>query len=961
MSPARALDSREALSHLGHQIWQTENGLPQNSVHAIAQTYDGYLWVGTEGGLARFDGYKFTVFDSRNTPELKSNEIRHLLAGSDRSLWIATATGAVRVQALTFTRFSTVEGLPSDNVWSFYESSLTGLWCITAEGLAHFEGRRFKPYPAPPSIEGLTGAISEGDDGSLWVGTHAGVSVFRNGRFARLTVQTTRSDVGPEAVLIDRSGHLWVGTQNGLITLSELGRRSYSQENGLPSHVVTSIFQDKAGSIWVGTDAGLARIGNGQVQRFPAGSSLSGATVLCIAEDREGDLWVGTDLGLVILRQQKFVTYGMHEGLSGEFVRAVLEASDGAVWIATDNGLTRKQGTSFSNFTTRDGLVSNITLSLAQYPGGDLLVGTPDGLNTIHGRSISTLRSADGLADDFIRSIYVDRDNSIWVSTRRGLNHVKSGAVTTYTQNDGLGSDFVGAVLRDTNSVLWVATLHGLSCFENTRFRNYSTSDGLSSDVITAIYEDRQGTLWVGTQNGGLNRIRGGRIFAFPPSLGLPASIYGIIEDSLGHLWLSSNIGIFRVSKNELNHTAENSNSSLAVAVFGTGDGLRISECSEGGHPSVWKTRDGALWFATLKGAAVLYSDRIVADQPPPPVILESVSIDDRMFNPAYVREIKPGPSRFAFEYVALSFASPPRVRYRYKLEGFDKTWINGGTRRVAYYTNLAPGRYRFLVTAKNGDSEWSRTGASFGFQLQPHFYQTYWFYLFIVALMSLAVYGTYRWRVREVEGRFAAVLAERNRIAREIHDTLAQGFVGVSVQLEIVARLLTSAPEAAREHLDQTRTLVRDSIAEARRAIWELRSQSPDKDDFATRVSKVITQVAAPASVHVDFEVKGAYRSLQPAVEAELTKICQEAVINAVRHGQARNVSVELAFEKKRLRMTVADDGCGFEIEPDSSGPAGHFGIKGMRERAERIDAELIVDSKTGQGTRVSVETMVN
>ena len=956
---AQALEPRESLGSFGHQTWQTETGLPQNSVHAIAQSADGYLWLGTDGGLARFDGYSFTVFDSHNTPALQSNQVRHLLAASDGSLWAATAAGAVRLQGGRFTRFTSEQGLPGDNVWSFYETRPGNLWCVTAEGLAAFDGKRFKSYPSAGTEE-LTGAIAAGENASLLVGTHRGVRVFRNGRFARSAVEATLSDVGPDAILVDHSGQLYIGTRKGLLTVSELGTRSYTERDGLPSRAVTTLFADRESAVWVGTDAGLARMSNGRVERFPAGSALAASTILCIFEDREHNLWVGTDAGLTILREQAFLTYGMREGVAGELVRAVMVSNDSAVWMATENGLSRRQDGSIRTLTTADGLASNITLALAQNANGDVLVGTPDGLNRIHGKSISLLTSADGLADDFVRSIYVDGDQSLWVSTRRGLTHVQGNRATIYTHKDGLGADFVGAVLRDNKDRLWVATLDGLSRFDQDRFRNYTTADGLSSNVITALYADNNGALWVGTQGGGLDQVLGDQISAIPERSGLPVAIYGIVEDSDSHLWFSSNTGIFRVSKNELNHATENGATPLDVTSFGTSDGLRISECTQGGHPAVWKARDGGLWFATLKGAAVVHPDGPALHQAVPLVVVESVSMDDRTFDPASIREIKPGYSRFAFEYAGLSFSAPGRVKYRYKLEGFDKDWIDAGARRIAYYTNLSPGRYRFLVTARNGDSGWNRSGAGLSFRLQPRFYQTYWFYLLAACIAGVAAYGIYRWRVREVESRFAAVLNERNRIAREIHDTLAQGFVGVSVQLEVVARLVRASPEEASEHLNQARSLVRESIAEARRAIWELRSQTSSENDFAARVSKIAKQAAAPARVQVELDVKGTYRPLTPVVEDELTKICQEAVTNAIRHAQPKTVRVELSFERRRVRMTIADDGCGFDTQSYSSGVNGHFGLQGMRERAKRIDAQLVVESQTGKGTRVSVETMV-
>jgi signal transduction histidine kinase len=332
------------------------------------------------------------------------------------------------------------------------------------------------------------------------------------------------------------------------------------------------------------------------------------------------------------------------------------------------------------------------------------------------------------------------------------------------------------------------------------------------------------------------------------------------------------------------------------------------------------------------------------------------------MFDPAKIDDIPPGHSRFAFEYAGLSFVAPQKVRFRYKLEGFDKDWVEAGTRRVAYYTNLRPGAYRFRVLARNNDGFWNESGSFLSFRLEPHFYQTYWFFAFLALAVGVLGYSIYRWRVRQVEAQFNAVLQERNRIAREIHDTLAQGFAGVSVQLEIVARLLSSSADAAREHLDQARLLVRNSLAEARRSIWELRSQSAESEDLAARISKMAAQVGGSAPGKVKLQVHGTYRPLTPKMEDELLKIAQEALTNALRHADAENINIDLAFDAKKLRMTISDDGRGFSSGSSyPSGWNGHFGLQGMRERAENIDAELNVDTAIGKGTRVSVEALVN
>jgi signal transduction histidine kinase len=562
------------------------------------------------------------------------------------------------------------------------------------------------------------------------------------------------------------------------------------------------------------------------------------------------------------------------------------------------------------------------------------------------------------LPDDFVRSIYRDNDGSLWIGTRRGLSHLdQANHFTTYTQTAGLGSDLVGAILRDSEGDLWIGTFNGLSRLVSGRLETYRMKDGLSSNIITALHEDAGGDLWIGTQDAGLNIRHNGKILRFSSKLGLPDAIFGIAEDAHGGLWFASKAGIVRANRDELKQVASGEGKQATVVWYGTSDGLRINECSVGGHPEVWKASDGTIWFSTQKGVAALYPNATVPERVLPPVVIESIAIDGQAFAPGTIKQISPGHSRFAFEYTGLSFAAPQKLVYRYKLEGFDKGWIDADRQRTAYYTNIPPGRYRFRVIARNMDGFWNETGATLSFRLEPHFYQTAWFYVLAALGLGAAGYLIYRWRVKEVESRFNAVLQERNRIGREIHDTLAQGIVGVSVQLEIVSRLLATSADTAREHLDQARVLVRESLAEARRYIWQLRSESIESEDLASRLSKSARQAVGLSPVKLSLEVRGSYRPLGQNVEDELLRIGQEAVMNALRHAHPERIDIELAYTSKKLCMTIADDGCGFIADSVTAGPNGHYGLKGMRERAEQINATLVVDSAEGQGTRISVE----
>ena len=870
--PADALDPSKPLTSYQRQNWQTESGLPQNTVHAITETQDGYLWLATEGGLVRFDGLKFTVYDSQNTPALHSNNIRALLEDKEHALWVGTADGLTVLRTGKAEIFTREQGLPNNSIWSLEQDAAGRLTVQTAGGSAEYVNGRFEAREIKENVENNGGAVT----------------------------------------LRDREGAFWVANPE------------------------------------------VKRTVNGKTEAFPANDPLAHDGILALFEDREGNVWLGSESnGVTVLRDQKFATY------TDELTRCVYQDKRGAIWFGTNSGLTRLEGGKTSRLSVADGLSSNLVFALGETPGGDLLVGTQDGLNVIHDGKVSVLTTADGLADDLVRSLHTDSDGSVWIGTRRGLTLWKDGKFRTYTEADGLGSDLVGAVTRDLDGALWVGTLRGLTRMKDGRFQTFSARDGLASNVVTALHEDAAGALWIGTQDGGLHRMRNGKIFHFASSLGLPTSIFAIVEDSK-FLWLTSKTGVYRAAKTELDALAAGAGATLAVAQYGTADGMRVNECSEGGHPAAWRSQDGSLWFATLRGVSTIDGRTALANGPAPSVVVESLSVDYRVIDLASVRDVAPGHDRLTFEYTGITFVSPQRVRFRYMLEGFDRSWVDAGTRRTAYYTSLPPGDYRFRVAARANDGDWSEKEADVGFRLLPRFYQTYWFYLLLTVALGLAVYAFSRWRVRQVEAQFDAVLAERNRIAREIHDTLAQGFVAVSLQLELLARKLGDAPENVRSLVTQTREMVQSSLEEARRSIWELRSQGSETGDFRTRLSRMANEIGKRAGLNVQFSVLGTYRALPEKMESELLKIGQEAVTNVVRHAQAKQLKIDLAYEGKKVRMLIADDGRGFAGDANSSGPEGHFGLRGMRERAAQIGAQMTVTSAPGEGTQIEVEKIV-
>jgi signal transduction histidine kinase len=615
----------------------------------------------------------------------------------------------------------------------------------------------------------------------------------------------------------------------------------------------------------------------------------------------------------------------------------------------------------------QNGLASNVILSLAAAPNGDLWVGTPDGLNRIHKGSITAFTSAEGLPDDFIRSLLIDPDGSLWIGTRHGLAHWNLGRgesggsdhlghIDTYTHANGLGSDLVGAMARDSHGDLWVATLNGLSRLHGNTINNFTTTNGLSSNVITALLPREDGTLLIGTQDHGWN-LWNGHGFAAATRNGLDkASIHAILDDGGGHLWFATGNGLARCDYNGTTRGGPDAMCSRWME-FSTADGLRSRETAGNSHPSAWRSHDGHLWFTTPKGLVEIDPTHFSVNSLPPPVALERFIVDDvdqplLGENPNIT--IAAGHVHFQFDYAALSFIAPQKVRYRYMLEGFDHAWTEAGFRRAAYYTNIPPGRYTFRIQAANNDGLWNTSGAVIQFELRRHFYQTLWFYALLMLAMAGAIVLFVRQRLHTAHREFTAVLGERNRIAREIHDTLAQGYVGISVQLEILAELLRLGKLAdAARHLDQARRYVREGLAEARQSIWQLRSPDEEATTLPGKLRRLVESAGGDGLI-AEFKLFGAYRSLPAEMERELVRVALEAVQNVKKHAKANRLSVQLEYDTETIALEVRDDGRGGAMDPSIGSVLGHFGLTGMRERATAIGGILEVNSKPGEGTTI-------
>ena len=784
---ASALDPRKSITQYALQVWKTENGLPQNAIQAIAQTRDGYLWLGTERGLVRFDGVQFTVFDKGNTPGMLNSNTQALFEDHEGNFWVGTWGGLYQMKdGRIVSSWTTHDGLRSNRVIVICEDRHGAIWVGTSGGgisrVAH--GKIEATYT---TREGLSSdrvwSIVEDRDGSLWIGTDGGgLNRFRDGRF---TVYREPEGVPPivQSLFVDSGGDLWIGSDGGGL-LRRRGEtfRVFGARDGLPNETVGTLQEDRDGNIWIGTQGGLSRLADDRITSFVPADGLSDDTVLSICEDGEGSLWVGTATGgLDRLKDGKFTAYTKKEGLSSDRIRTIYEDAEGAVWLGTRGaGVNRFFNGVFSSFTSKDGLSGDFVRSVFEDGAGHLWIGTwADGLSERIGGKFRAFRHKDGLPSDIVRSMYRDRAGTLWVGTDDGgLVAVRGGRFQVYGRREGLSGNTVLAILQDHAGALWVGTEGGgLNRFEDGRFRAYTTADGLSDDTVVSLYEDSDGCLWIGTDGGGLNRFKDGRFTHFTRKTGLFDDVqYEILEDGRGNLWMSCSRGIFRVRRSDLEDVAEGRRSTVTSVSFGRADGMRSAECSGFTQPAGWKARDGRLWFPTVEGAVVIDPDRIKTNTRPPPVVIEQVRVDHVAVPKSDESEVVPGRGDLEFHYTALSFVDPDRVLFRYMLEGFDREWVDAGTRRTAFYTNIPPGKYRFRVAACNNDGVWNLDGDSVRFRLRPSFRQTPWFWAVCAAaaaIVGLAMSRLHAARVRARERELEQLVADRTLQLEEANEKL--------------------------------------------------------------------------------------------------------------------------------------------------------------------------------------------
>jgi signal transduction histidine kinase/ligand-binding sensor domain-containing protein/DNA-binding response OmpR family regulator len=768
-TPAWGINPKVEITQYGHRLWTTANGLPHNSIRAIAQTSDGYLWVATSNGLARFDGVGFTVFNPANTPGLVEDRLTALVAGGDGALWIGTTgQGIIRYRDGKFQQVAAAE-LPDPVVRALYADSAGVVWIGTELGLSKYEGGKVSIVFKGGNRQLGVHCLFEYPAGTVWAGTNSGLKKIEHGSITSYTVKDGMPGNPVWALADGPNGDLWVGTRPGGLSVLHNGHfRNYTERDGLTHNAIIALKRDRNGNLWIGTDGeGLDRFSNGQFTSYSTRSGLSNQVVRCIYEGREGSLWLGTaGGGLNQFKDFRVVVRSMREDLPSDMVRSIYQDAGGDVWLGTGNGVARiPEAGKLVHYTTKNGFSSDLIWPVLRDRAGNLWAGSEDGVlhwfrgaDLIHPAARRTWQLSAA-----VRTIFQQSDGTVWIGTTSALRRFSHGRMSVLGKEEGLASatGFVGAIVERADGSVWVGTGSGLQEFRKGRFLPPITKAlGLAGTNVVDLYEDGERTLWV-LSTGGISRISGGKITAYTKASGLPETdVYQILEDNFHNMWVSSRSGLLRISRAELDAVAEGRKKKLDVDVLGAADGIQgSSDFNFGYHPAAWKVRDGTLWFPTYGGVVTVDPSRMNTNPGPPPVFVERVAADER---PAIENGSRiPTGSHLEFHYTALNFLVPERVRFRYILEGFDREWVDAGARRVAYYTNLPPGSYRFRVAACNGDGIWSEPGASFAFALSPRFRQTIWFYLLCAATVALAIAGVHRWRVGGLR-RHERQLAER-------------------------------------------------------------------------------------------------------------------------------------------------------------------------------------------------------
>ena len=956
----------KALSQFVAQSWSGDRGFTGGPVNAIAQTADGYLWLGTQKGLLRFDGWNFKQVQLPAHDGAPLGAVLGLLTDGQGNLWVWSQNAGLLLYrnggfASLLQRFPhpevAVTGMCTDNQGhAVFASILNGV-------VTDREGVFSTLLTAPKLPNFVVLAIAATPSGDFWLGTRD-LGLFRLSRGKLLPGPLSLKARKINALLPVDDQKLWIGTDDGLLFWDGASLHAAGKNASLAHRQVLALGRGKDGSVWVGTDQALYRLDAGtgfapsEENREPDGPYTA------VFLDREGNLWTGNSRALKQFRDAPFTSYSSAAGLRLEGSGPIYADTGGRIWFApSSGGLFWMKGNREAGRVQLSGLDKDVVYSIAG-GRGDLWLGRRSGgLTHLHPRDpqgsswkAETFTTQNGLAQNSVYSVRVAGDGSVWAGTlSAGVSHFRNGIFTNYTTRDGLVSNTVASIAEGTDGALWFATPKGVSSFNNGRWTAYSTSKGLPSEEVSCVFWDSTNVLWLCTANG-LAAIRDGNVWVptVLPEL-LRGPILAVQDDPHGNLWVVTSDRIFSLNRARFLAGATGDN---VVREFGMQDGLQDTEGVKR-ERSLALDPSGRVWFSLNHALSVVETQHLQQDSPPAILRIQSITADGTPIrmddNPA----IPAGPQRVTITMDGVSLAVPGRVRFRTRLLGFDSDWTEPQISREVTYTNLEPRKYVFQAMASNSDGQWNSSVLEIPLTIEPIFWRTWWFRLSCLTALIVAVLVVIRLRVlsvaRRMNLRFEERLAERTRIAQELHDTLLQGLLSASMQLHVAnEQVEESAP--AKPLINRVLGLMGRVVDEGRIAVGGLRSSNRENLPLEQAFAAIPQELAVRTPIDFRVVAEGATRALRPAVRDEVYLVGREGVVNALRHSNAQQIEVQVEYDSNHLRVLVRDNGSGIDPHVLASGRDGHWGLSGMRERTERLGARLRVLSRVSAGTEIEV-----
>jgi signal transduction histidine kinase/ligand-binding sensor domain-containing protein len=969
-APTAALDPTWQISQYAHTAWRIQDGALSGSPYAFAQTADGYLWIGTERGLVRFDGARFVPWTPPLGHHLPSTSVYSLLGTSDGSLWIGTWGGIARWKNAELTTYPEAQGFvgaivqdPKGTVW-FTRSRIRddrGPLCSVASGRVQCFGTADGiPFPFAQSL--MSDKL-----GNLWIGSNVGVIQWRPDSaktYIPRALERNQGLTGVSAIAQGTGGSLWVGTPRGrslgLQQLIQGAWKSYVAP-GIDGTTldVTAMLMDRDGGLWVGTsNQGIYRVQGSRADNFRMADGLSSDSIENFYEDREGTLWVATQRGIDRFHSTPVVTFSIREGLTAERVDSVLASRNDTVWIANLLALDFFRDGKLLALKGQKGFPEHYVTSLLEDHAGRLWAGMDAGLAIYEENHFRSVTRPDGSPLGMVVAMTEDVDHNIWAEVVAPFALFRIQGFKVQEEIDPPRIPRAKSLAADPSGGIWLGLSNGnLARYQQDRLQIAATNPGPDRGPIQNVMVDSDGSMWASSGEG-LIHWKQGVARTLTSRNGLPCdSIFAMVRDDLGAVWLDAECGIIKIETSELTRWWEDPHAIVKVSTLDVFDGAQPALTTF--RPLVSKSPDGRLWFAHASVLQMVDPNHLGVNNVPPPVRVEQIVVDHKAYLPAANLRLPALAHDIEIDYTALSFVVPEKVKFRYKLEGHDTDWQDPQTRRQAFYSDLAPGHYKFQVIASNNDGVWNQTGATQDFRILPAFYQTTWFRLLCLASVAGLLWLFYSLRVRQLatqmQLRLEERLEERERIARDLHDTLLQGLFSASMQLDVVYdRLPSESP--AKPLLQRVLGLMKQVGEEGRDTVRSLRSPRRESYDLEQAFSEI--QKEFPDQENVEFHViaEGAPRLLNPGIWDEVYRLGREAVLNAFRHSRASKIQVEVRYAARSLRILVRDNGCGIDSQVLRTGREGHWGLPGMRERAEEIGARMAVMSRRGRGTDVKL-----